>query len=93
MSQAMVSDKTDGMKAALNGRVLNGMTMETIVEECQGCERAEERENGTFCKNFPVPSAKWRRGVCNMATHKKAEAKNGGQAKVRVGQQKQKKKK
>jgi len=68
----------------------NGLTVQPIVEQCQGCERARTNEQGTYCLNFPNPAIKWRRGNCNMATH----TKNGAQqnaAKVRIGQQKQKK--
>ncbi len=70
----------------------NGGACHPIVEQCQGCERILTLTEGVFCAVAPDPAIKWRRGSCNMATHKKAGAKNG-EAKVRVGQQKQKKKK
>jgi hypothetical protein len=62
-----------------------------IVEKCEGCDRVREYADGRYCNQFPDPAAKWRLGVCNMATHIKVESKVAD-GKVRVGQQKQKKK-
>ena len=47
--------------------------------------------NGETCKVYAFPDAKWRNGNCVMATHVETEAEKRQQAKVRVGQQKQKK--
>lgn len=58
-----------------------------IVEKCTGCDNIE----GEFCRIWAVPAAKWRLGVCPSATHTKIEVKER-EEKVRVGQQKQKKK-
>jgi hypothetical protein len=49
------------------------------------------RAKAKYCAVFPDPTVKWRLGNCNMATHIKVETK-GADSKVRVGQQKQKKK-
>lgn len=46
-----------------------------IVEACQGCERAVNVDDATFCKSYPNPSAKWRHGLCNFATHVKVQSK------------------
>ena len=73
------------------GCSFNGGNCEPIVEQCQGCERTKEYLNNVFCLVYPNPAAKWRRGTCNMATHMKVSTKTT-QEKVRVGQQKQKKK-
>jgi len=43
-----------------------------------------------FCIVYAFPKAKWRNGDCNMADHIELEA--AKKEKVRVGQQKQKKK-
>ncbi len=56
-----------------------------ITEQCQGCARIE----GEYCQTYPRPSACWRTCKCPMATHIKREDKSA--EKVRVGQQKQKK--
>jgi len=58
-----------------------------IVQQCTGCENIE----GDVCRIWASPAAKWRLGVCSSATHVKPEIK-GPEEKVRVGQQKQKKK-
>jgi len=58
-----------------------------IVKECVGCSNIE----GEVCRIWATPAAKWRLGACASATHVKPEAKAEA-AKVRVGQQKQKKK-
>ena len=58
-----------------------------IVPECTGCENVE----GEVCRIWATPAAKWRLGVCASATHVKADVKTE-ETKVRVGQQKQKKK-
>ncbi len=58
-----------------------------IVKDCIGCDNVEDN----FCRIWATPAAKWRLGVCASATHMKAEVKNEP-VKVRVGQQKQKKK-
>ncbi|MFH1135207.1 MAG: PxxKW family cysteine-rich protein [Pseudomonadota bacterium] len=73
------------------GCAFNGGTCQPIVEQCQGCDRTVTNPNGVFCRTFPDPAAKWRRGPCNMATHVKVEVKKD-EGKKRVGQQKQKKK-
>jgi hypothetical protein len=58
-----------------------------IVQQCTGCDNIE----GDVCRIWASPAAKWRLGVCPSATHVKPEIK-GSEEKVRVGQQKQKKK-
>jgi hypothetical protein len=69
-----------------------GGSCRPIVEKCEGCDRTQSYGDQVFCRVFPDPAAKWRRGFCNMATHVKMEVKTP-EAKQRVGQQKQKKKK
>ncbi len=46
-----------------------------IVESCQGCERTQSIDDAVYCKSYPNPGAKWRLGVCNFATHVKAQTK------------------
>jgi hypothetical protein len=59
-----------------------------IVEKCIGCDKIIE---GDKCQIWAAPAAKWRLGVCHSASHQKAQIATKEQ-KVRVGQQKQKKK-
>lgn len=75
-----------------------------IIKKCIGeksCSRIEPLVNDLtfideipsplcYCKSYAFPAAKWRNGICNMADHIIIEVKKD--AKVRVGQQKQKKK-
>jgi hypothetical protein len=78
----------------MNGPALQtgGSTARPVVEQCLGCDRIlEEKEtDGQRCSAFAFPDAKWRLGNCSMATHIKTETAKTD--KVRVGQQKQKKK-
>jgi hypothetical protein len=68
-----------------------GGSCKPILDKCDGCERILKQADQNYCLSFPDPAAKWRLGACGMATHAKTESK-GGETKVRVGQQKQKKK-
>ena len=52
-----------------NGCQFNGGTCHTIIEKCEGCQKAVDFPTGKYCIVFPDPSAKWRVGNCNMATH------------------------
>lgn len=52
-----------------------------VVEQCEGCERIVEQDGVKYCQAFLNPSAKWRLGICNFATHAKPEIKV---AKIRV---------
>ncbi|MDR2611328.1 MAG: PxxKW family cysteine-rich protein, partial [Deltaproteobacteria bacterium] len=74
-----------------NGCGFTGGACRPTDEKCEGCERVLKVEGSAYCGVFPDPTVKWRLGNCNMATHIKVETK-GSEAKVRVGQQKQKKK-
>ncbi len=49
----------------------NGGTCHRIVEQCEGCQRIGEFASGKYCLIYPDPSAKWRLGKCQMATHLK----------------------
>ena len=60
-----------------NGCQFNGGSCHTIVEQCQGCQKAQEFPTGKYCISFPEPEVKWRIGVCNMASHIKAASAAG----------------
>ena len=57
------------------GCEFNGGTCHTVVEQCDGCQKVNDFATGKYCLSFPDPSIKWRTGICNMATHAKAEGK------------------
>lgn len=63
------------------GVQVNGVIMNQIVEQCEGCERIKEFEGGKYCGSYPQPAVKWRLGNCNFSTHMKA-APAKGKAKV-----------
>lgn len=63
------------------GVQVNGVIMNEIVEQCEGCERIVEFEGNKYCGSYPLPASKWRLGNCNFATHMKA-APAKGKAKV-----------
>jgi hypothetical protein len=74
------------------GCAFAGGSCRTVGEKCEGCDRIIVIAEQKYCKTFPDPSSKWRLGNCNLASHIRADSKNGAENKVRVGQQKQKKK-
>jgi len=51
------------------GCSFNGGSCRVIVEQCEGCANIIEFPTGRYCRKCPDPSAKWRFGRCNMATH------------------------
>ena len=91
MQCVTIKEGTECAFMTRRGCDFNGGACHAVVEQCNGCERAKQFPEGIFCTVFPDPAVKWRRGVCNMATHMKEQAKTDA-SKVRVGQQKQKKK-
>ena len=46
-----------------------------VIEQCEGCGRIVEMESAKFCDAYKNPGAKWRLGICNLATHAKPEVK------------------
>jgi len=62
--------------------VVNGVECKPVVEKCEGCERVKAHEGEKFCTSYPVPERKWSHGVCNFATHVKAEKDKTGKVKV-----------
>lgn len=51
------------------GCSFNGGSCRTIGEQCEGCANIMELSTGRYCLKCPDPSAKWRFGECDMATH------------------------
>lgn len=56
-----------------NGVELNGVVLNPIVEQCNGCDRVRNFEDQQFCSSYPAPARKWVGGRCNFATHIKTE--------------------
>lgn len=52
-----------------------GGACKPVIDKCEGCQKSKDFSSGKYCISFPDPSAKWRFGNCNMATHIKAAPK------------------
>jgi hypothetical protein len=64
------------------GLEYNGFILEPVVENCEGCERVVKLESNAYCPSYAQPARKWSRGVCNFATHVRAEVTASGEVKV-----------
>lgn len=74
----MANEKNlEGAVKTEKGVELNGFVLETVVEQCAGCDRVRLFEDAQFCSSYPSPARKWAAGKCNFATHMKKE---GGKA-------------
>jgi hypothetical protein len=69
---ATVKEGIDCFFMTKSGCQFNGGNCHQVVEQCEGCQRAQSFPTGTYCLSFPDPAGKWRFGICNMATHMKA---------------------
>jgi len=56
-----------------NGCQYNQGSCAQIGEECKGCQKIQDFPSGQYCESFPDPARRWTVGICNMATHVKAE--------------------
>lgn len=72
----------DGAVVAEGGINFKGNLMQPITEKCDGCERAIAFEGATYCPSYAQPERKWAHGVCNFATHVRAEKASDGKVKV-----------
>jgi hypothetical protein len=57
------------------GCTYKNATCMPVVEQCEGCEKAQVFDSGTYCTTYPEPALKWKTGKCNFATHIKRESK------------------
>jgi hypothetical protein len=81
----MAKKKTISLEGAVKtdaGLNYKGVIMETIVEKCEGCDRVVAFEGDNYCTTYAKPELKWARGVCNFATHFRAEVDKAGKVKV-----------
>ncbi|MFC1591930.1 PxxKW family cysteine-rich protein, partial [Thermodesulfobacteriota bacterium] len=60
---------------AESGAQRNGFACSPIIDDCEGCAKVKEYDDGKFCSSYPNPSQKWKLGKCNFATHVKHEIK------------------
>ena len=76
----LCSTTKNGLECAMmssSGCVNKGGTCLPVVEPCEGCDRTMAVGDKKYCKSYPDPSAKWRLGDCNFATHVKSATKEG----------------
>jgi len=59
--------------AIANTQIYTSGIFNPIVEKCDGCDRVIEVEAQKYCKTYSAPSAKWKLGICNFASHVKPE--------------------
>jgi len=55
------------------GCTYQGGQCEPIIDKCEGCGKILIAEEKKYCSVFPSPAGKWRKGLCNFATHAKKE--------------------
>lgn len=83
MAKKTVTTILDNAVMTDNGLTLNGIVLQPVVEKCEGCERAVAHESGDkYCTSYAKPATKWTHGVCNFATHVRAEKDTGGNVKI-----------
>jgi hypothetical protein len=90
MQCATVKSGVECSFMAKSGCGFMGGSCRAVVEKCEGCDRIKIFGDEKYCLAYPDPTVRWRLGNCSMATHIKSET-GSGPSKVRVGQQKQKK--
>lgn len=81
----MAKKKVNSLEGAVMtdaGLTYKGVVMEPVVEKCEGCERIAAMEGGNYCPAYAQPEKKWAHGVCNFATHVRAEMDKAGKVKV-----------
>ncbi|WP_207263428.1 PxxKW family cysteine-rich protein [Desulfovibrio sp. Huiquan2017] len=72
----------DGAVKTDEGLSYKGVILEPVVEKCEGCERSVSFEDTQYCPTYAQPARKWATGVCNFATHVRAEVDKTGKVKV-----------
>lgn len=72
----------EGAVMTAEGLSFKGAIMEPVVEKCEGCDRTVAFEDTSYCHTYAQPERKWARGICNFATHVRAEVEKGGKIKV-----------
>jgi len=72
----------DCLFMSAKGCSFNGGVCRQVIESCNGCGRTTEYQDAWYCTACPDPAGKWKNGVCNFATHAKAEEARKGGGKV-----------
>jgi len=82
MAKKKVVSSLEGSVMSDAGLTYKGVIMEQIIEKCEGCERVADVEGSKYCPTYAQPEKKWAHGVCNFATHVRAEVDKAGKVKV-----------
>jgi len=82
MAKKKVTVSLEGAVMTDAGLTYKGVVMEPVVEKCEGCERIVTFEDNKYCPTYAQPATKWSKGVCNFATHARAEVDKTGKVKV-----------
>ncbi len=82
MAKKKVTVSLEGAVKTDAGLTYKGVVLEPVVEKCEGCERIVSFEDEKFCPTSAQPARKWANGVCNFATHVRAEVDKAGKVKV-----------
>ena len=53
--------------------MFKGILCEGIIDKCEGCARIITQDDKRYCSVYPQPAMKWRKNICNFATHAKIE--------------------
>ena len=65
---------TSASEGATTGIMMfKGVLCEEISDKCDGCARIITQNDKKYCSVYPQPAMKWRKGICNFATHAKIE--------------------
>lgn len=56
-----------------NNMIFKGIPCSEIIDKCEGCGRILTQDDKRFCSVYPTPASKWKKGLCNFATHAKLE--------------------
>lgn len=69
------TQKASGKKkgTGVNQELYTNGFFSPIIEKCDGCDRIIEVEANRYCRTYADPTAKWKIGICNFATHVKRE--------------------
>jgi hypothetical protein len=46
---------------------------QAVVDQCNGCDRMVDGDQGSVCNTYTSPSHKWSVGSCNLASHVKVK--------------------
>lgn len=77
-----VTNVFEGAVKTDEGLKFKGLLLQPVIDKCEGCERAAEFEGEKFCPSYAIPAKKWTRGVCNFATHVRAQVDSAGKVKI-----------